>query len=249
MGRAVALVCLLAGCGRLGFGLGDDDHASADAPDITADIGGDAAPSMVALVQASTTVNSPGGTVTLPFGSPTTAGTLLVATFGANDISNLVLPAGWMIAQQAFTSGGCFAVVAYQANNPGGITSIDLGQPSLLPTVAVATEWTGITASSPLDAIGLSSGGAPMTTQTVQTATPTVAADELAISVFGEDVGMPQYSGDPTWQLLGTASNTSSSPSFIAQYKRIAVPGAVGTTVTSSVAGKYAAAIVTFRSQ
>jgi hypothetical protein len=245
--KAIALLCCLAGCGRLGFGVADDDVAgdargdgNSDGPRIDADTG--MPPTQVSPVVANAT-----GDVILPFTNPTVAGSLLVVAIGTNATSNLALPAGWTIANQVSTNGGCTALIGFRPNNPGGLTSVTVTQISGVPTVALASEWNEITSTMPLDVIGSTSGNNPTAAQTVQTAQATTAAGELAVTSFCEDVNNPTYTGDPAWQTLGKATAASSSPSFIAEYTHAAAPGVVAATVTSSVSGKYAATIATFR--
>jgi hypothetical protein len=231
----------------LGFGLGDDIGDGAPGDDAALGDATDAPPAMLQHVQQSA-VSSNVGSQTLTLPAPSTAGTLLVIAFGANDISNLTLPAGWMIAVSVATTGACTAAIAYLPNNPGGVTDVTFGQPSLLPTAAVLAEWSGIATSNPLDAIGTTSGTTASTTQSVQTATATTTRT-MVIDVFCEDVNMPAYTGDPAWTTLGSHSAGPSEPSILSDYRIVASPGVVGETVTSSVNGKHSAAIAAFRSQ
>lgn len=252
MVRLLAWLSLLTGCGRLGFGLFNDTPGDADAAiDNSTGDGGpdgktDAPPAGGPLVQQTPMFNGVGpATLSLP--GPSTAGSLLVITMTANDTSNLVLPSGFSIATQIMVSGGGFALIAYQANNPGGISSVGISQPSGLPSVAQLTEWTGITATSP-DVMG-STTGQNSTTLSVQTAAATTAANDLAIAVFCQDVSTPMYTAGTGWTSIGTASNTSAYPSYSADYRTNVPVGIVSETVTSTVSGKYAAVIVTFRTQ
>jgi hypothetical protein len=248
----VLLVCLLGGCGRFGFGesstgidgsVGDGGDTSNDASN---DASSDGATPMLQLAQTSPIVDGAGAqTLSLP--APSTAGSLLVITFGANSIENLGLPAGWMIATSVETNGACTAAIAYLANNPGGITDVMYTQPQLLPTVAHLTEWKGVATSAPLDAIGTTSAQVSDSTQIVQTATATTANNSLAIDVFCEAINNPTYTGDPAWISFGTVTNGPSEPSFVSEYRFVAAPAIVSTTVTSSNPGKYSAAIATFR--
>jgi hypothetical protein len=243
--RAIALVCFLAGCGRLGFGVTDDDPLAADASALDPADATDAAPTTIAHAQASAPVDVAGPmTMTLPASS--TPGSLLVVTLGTSDTSNLVVPAGWTFATQIAVSGGCVAAILYYANNPGGIASVTFDQPSLVPTVAQLTEWTGATT---LDATGTATSSSPVTMLAVQTATPATATGGIAIDVFCEAVNQPAFTAGPGWTNLTTASNGPAEASFITDYKLGIGPGVVGETVTTSVAGKYAAAIATFRAQ
>jgi hypothetical protein len=252
--KVVVAVATLAGCGRFGFGLADDgdgdaavDGSAADAADADAPGMADAPPAMLQHVQQST-VSATVGSHTLVLPAASTAGTLLVIALGANDISNLVLPAGWMIATSVATTGACTAAIAYLPDNPGGITSVMFSQPSLLPTAALLTEWSGIATANPLDAIGTTIGTTASNMQSVQTATPTTTRT-LSIDVFCEDVNMPTYTGEPGWTTLGTHSDGPAEPSIISDYRVVAAPGIVGETVTSSANGKHSAAIAAFRSQ
>lgn len=243
---------MLAGCGRLGFDLfgGDtsDPDAAVDAAqgDGSADASADAPPAGGPLTQQSATFNGLGA-MTLALPAPSTPGSLLVITMSTNDTSNLVLPAGFTIATSIMVSGGGFALIAYQANNPGGISSVMVTQPTGLPSAAQLSEWSGTTGASP-DVMG-SATGPSSTMLTVQTAAATTVANDLAIAVFCQDVASPTYTAAAGWMRLGTASNTSAYPSYSADYLTNVPVGIVSETVTSTVSGKYAAVIVAFRTQ
>jgi hypothetical protein len=252
--RVLVLVSLIAGCGRFGFGpnvertdasTGDSsvvDGATADgAPGDGA--GDDAIVGSSSHVQASPAVGVVGPfTMTLP--APSTAGSLLVVALGTSSTSSMIMPTGWVIAEQASISGGCIAAIAYYPNNPGGIQAVTFDQPTLIPTVAQLTEWIGARA---VDALGTATSSAPVATLTVQTATTTTAGSGVAINVFCEAVNMPQYTTGAGWTNLATASKGPSEASFSTNYQ---LGYAAGTTVagivTTTVAGKYAAVIATF---
>lgn len=248
----MAVVCVLAGCGRLGFGVeGDDtlgDAPAGDSGGSGADAGLDGSTGVAAQAQASASVNVMGDVaMTLP--APSTPGSLLVVTMGTSTISNLGLPAGWMIAAEITISGGCLAAIAYMANNPGDITSVTFTQSAGVPTVAQLTEWAGVSTTAALDAIGTATGN-QATMLSVQTATPTTAAGGVAVDVFCQAVTMPVYSAGAGWTNLASASNGPSVASFTTNYKLgLAAGVTIDETVTTTVAGKYAAAIATFRPQ
>jgi hypothetical protein len=242
------LVCLasLAACGRLGFEPRVSADASGDA-DRDATLG-DGQPSTIALVQIGMVLSSSNGlTLTLP--APSTAGTLLVATFGDNSIVQLNLPPPWQLAAASPSSGTGYAILAYQANNPGGITSVTFMQTSGIPLAGLLSEWSGVATTSPLDAMGSTMSASPVTSQSVQTSTVPTVAGELAIAVFSQDANVPSYTTGTGWTNVGGFGNLASAPSFTADYQ-LGVPMAVvGETVTSSVAGKYGAIVVTFLPQ
>jgi hypothetical protein len=247
--RVLLLLSLLAGCGRFGFG------SEADRPDASGDGSGDA-PSDVGgddtligttgagtKVQQSATVDTAGAyTMTLP--SPSTAGSLLVVAMGSSS-TGLVLPEGWLVAEQLAVSGGCVAAILYYPNNPGGITDVTFQQNALVPSVAVLTEWSG---ASTLDVVGSASSSGPASTLTVETATPTTTASGVAINVFCEAVNMPQYTTGAGWTNVATASNGPSEASFSTNYRLdYTVGSTVPGSVTTTIAGKYAAIVATFK--
>jgi hypothetical protein len=249
--RLLALLSMLTGCGRLGFGLfsdTSDPDAALDGAggDGSGDASADAPPAGGPLTQQSAMFNGLGAmTLTLP--APSTAGSLLVITMTTNDTSNLVLPTGFTVATSIMVSGGGFALIAYQADNPGGVSNVMVTQPTGLPSVAQLSEWMGITSTSP-DVMG-SSTGPNSTMLTVQTAAATTAANDVALAVFCQDVANPTYTAEAGWSRLGTASNTSAYPSYSADYRTNVPVGIASETVTSTVSGKYAAVIVAFRTQ
>ncbi|HEX5060876.1 MAG TPA: hypothetical protein VFV99_16025, partial [Kofleriaceae bacterium] len=204
----------------------------------------DAMPGPNLLVQK-TAVSFTTGTRTLTLPAPSTAGSLLVITVGANDISSLTLPSGWTIAASVLTNGACATAIAYYPNNPGGITSVILQQPMLQPTAAQLSEWSPITAN-PLNGTSQTQGGIQATMQTAMVAT--IATKGVAITAFCEDVNNPTYTPGAGWTTLGTSSNGSAEPSFISDYKAVTAGGIYTETVTSSVSAKYAAVIAVFAS-
>lgn len=244
MSRVLLLVGLFAGCGRFGFGAeGDRPDASIDAPtdspddDTLIDTTG-----VATKVQQSATADTAGPyTLTLP--SPSTAGSLLVMTMGSSS-TGLVMPPGWMFAQQLSVSGSCVAAIVYYPNNPGGITDVTFQQGTLVPSVAVLTEWANVTT---LDVIGTTSSNSPATNLTVQSATPTTSSG-VAINVFCEAVNMPQYTTAEGWTNLAAASKGPSEASFSTNYRLDYSAGSmVDGSVTTTVAGKYAAIVATFK--
>ena len=249
---SLALLYLLTGCGRLGFqdavrldGGGSD--SSDPASDTLDSADGTTTSSGITFAQQSPAFNGTGPfTLTLP--AQATPGSLLVVTMGANDTSMLVLPGAWTIAQQVSVNGGCFALVAYIANIPPGVQSITFQQPAGLPSVAVLSEFAGVTATA-LDVTGTNSSSVPAATQSVSTTSATTASGALAVDVFCEDVNNPTYVGASGWTNLGTVSNSSAVPSFSSDFRIVAASGVVTETQTSSLAGKYAATIATFQAQ
>jgi hypothetical protein len=245
----VLLVSLLAGCGRFGFGAGEDDvdaniavDASGSGSDASDDDGLIGTTSAGTHVQQSATADAAGPyTLTLP--APSTAGSLLVMTMGSSS-TGLVMPPGWLVAQQVSVSGGCVAAIVYYPNNPGGITDVTFEQGALVPSVAVLTEWTGVTT---LDVIGTASSSGPASTLTVQAAAP-ATANGVAINVFCEAVNMPQYTTSEGWTNLASASNGPSEASFSTNYRLDYAAGStVDGSVTTTIAGKYAAIVATFK--
>jgi len=249
--RIALLLCLTA-CGRFGF---DERQRATDAPvtgdaagdasgDAAIDAGPDGAPAMVAQVQVGTVAQSAGGPITTTLPAPSTAGTLLAVAVATNDPTSLALPAGWQTAVLQTSSGTCSAAIGYLPNNPGGVQDIVVTINAGVPIDAIASEWSGATA---VDVIGQSSSNNPQTAQAVQTAMPTTVARAAAIAVFCEDANNPTYVVPNGWSVQGQFSNVSSSPSFVAEAITGLPAGVVMAAATSSIGGKYQAAIATFR--
>lgn len=239
--RLAAIACVVAGCGRLGF---DGPRAAVDgalADDAISDVAIPDGAGSGALVQQ-TVVVAASGTLTLSLPSPSTPGTLLVATLATNNA--ITVPPGWTTAIEAVNTGGCTALIAYLANNSGGITAVDFAAVAGNPAVGQLAEWSGFAA---LDQTGTGASNNPQTMQSVQTSGTPAAAGELGIATFCEDVNMPSYLVASAWAQLGSYSNVSSSPSFIDLAHEDLPMAAVSATVQSSVGGKYEAAIATFR--
>jgi hypothetical protein len=247
--RAVVLACLLGGCGRLGFDA--RDFAAGDAKGSDSAIASDAADAsgnaMIQRWQETAVANTVGGAM-LTLGTPSMPGSLLVLAIAANDLSSLGLPSGWTQAATTGSNGACFGLIAYLPNNPGGIGSITYTMSTGAPSVAQLIEIANASTTAPLDAVGQIAASSPVVSQTVSTSTSTTSPQELAVTLFCEDVNMPTYSpAGSAWMRLGTFSNSSSSPSYEAEYSLVPATMVVTATVTSDVAGKYTGLIATFR--
>lgn len=208
--------------------------ATANGPDAPVDMG--------ALVQGSTVVVNTGPT-TVPI-APSRPGTLLVAAIVTNNGASLTVPTGWTVAASQPVIGSCTTFLAYQAANPGGVTSVTFGQLAGNPTVAQVTEWTS-TAASPVDVTGMFSQN-NSNLQDISTSAA-AAAGTIAITSYCQDVNNPTYTTATGWTNLGVFSNVSSSPSFLSDYQAVQAAGVVTEGALSSIAGKYGAVIVTFK--
>ncbi len=247
-------LALTSACGRVGFDAlatpaGGDARAgdaAGDAPGGGDGTGSDSAvTSGVALAQMGVVVAATTNLM-LSLPAPSTPGTLLVAAIATNGTSGVGLPSGWTMATTVGINGSCSTIIAYYENNPGGITTATFTQIAGTPGAGELTEWTGAMTTGSLDATGTATGNSPGTAQSVATAMAP-AAGELAVAAFCEDVNSPLYTAGSGWTQLGTYSNVSSSPSFEHDYLRGTPAAIVTDSVTSSVAGKYAAVIATFR--
>lgn len=259
--RRVVLALLASACGRLGFDAqrlagdaspgGDGPRDSAiDSIDSAIDSMPDAAPLPLMFVQKSSVAASAGGPVTPMLAAASTAGTTLVIAIASNDPTSLVLPPGWQLAVQMYTSGNCSSTIMYYPNNPGGITSVLVTINGAVPTDAVLQEFQGVRLATPVDVIGTANSNNPQASQTVATSASTTAAGDLAIAMFCEDVNNPTYTGGGGgWTNLGTLTNSSASPSFNVDYQLSVPMAVVSETVTSSLGGKYQAAVATFLKQ
>lgn len=242
---------LATGCGRFGFDLlGDNDAVDARVSDgktdgvvnlVDAPIDVPTVP--VSYSQKSSTANGT-GPQTITLSTASTPGTMLVLSMGANGLGSLVLPSGWITAASTGFSGACYALIAYYPNNPGGITSVMYMQPGGLPSVAVVSEISGVTA---LDAVGTAMGMNPVSMQSVATMGPTSTDRGIAVTTFCEDVNMPTYTSGAGWTNISSFSAGAASTSFTSDYKQFSAPGVMTETVTTSTNGKYSAVIATFR--
>lgn len=243
------LVVLASACGRLGFDARQTTGDAAPGRDgardgALADGAIDAAPVMATLVQGGPVAQSAGGPITTTLPVASAAGTMLVVAVATNDPTSLVLPTGWQTAVLQTSSGTCSSLVGYLPNNPGGVQSVVVTINAGVPIDGVLSEWRGV---STVDVIGQSSSSNPQTAQAVQTATATSTSGTAAVSVFCEDVNTPTYTAGAGWTALGTFSNVSSSPSFIVEETTGLPVGLVTSSATSTVGGKYQAAIAAFR--
>lgn len=239
------MVCL-AGCGRVGFDLlgdGPTDARPRDGAMLTADVPVDVPTVPVTYAQKSSTANGT-GPQTITLASASTPGTMLVLSMGTNSLGSLVLPSGWITAASVGPSGGCYSLIAYYPNNPGGITDVGYSQPGGLPSVAVISEIGGVTA---LDVIGTATGANPVAMQSVATSGPTSTDRGIAVTTFCEDVNMPTYTSGAGWTNISQFAAGAASTSFVTDYKEFTASGVVSETVTSSITGKYAAVVATFR--
>lgn len=247
----VLMVCMATGCGRMGFDLLGDrapdarlsDGMMLENADATIDVPTDTPTVPVAFSQKSST-GSGVGPQTLTLSTASTPGTMLVLSMGANSITSLGLPSGWIVAVSTGFSGACYALIAYYPNNPGGITQVMYTQPAGLPNVAVVSEVSGVTA---LDAIGSINNMSNVTMQSVTTSGPTSTDRGIAITTFCEDVNNPTYTSGAGWTNISQFATGAASTSFNTDYKEFTAVGVVSETVTSSTNGKYAAVIATFR--
>src|SRR5439155_11248602 len=178
-----------------------------------------------------------------------TAGTLLVATLAGQKNANFTAGStGWARAAGAGRSNA-EAEVWYYANNPGGITSASFTDSGATATAGQLSEWSGVATSSPLDKTGtttvtLATSAAPATS-----ASTTVAGD-LAVTAAAEYLalaGTATFTPGTGWTNLGNSGATSSSYQYTADYRSGVAIGTVSETVSSSVAGAWAAAVATFK--
>jgi len=238
--RLAAIACVLAGCGRLGF----DERVGGPLGDGGPGDGGDgdsmgSGSANGLLVQQSPVVSAGSSpTVTLPM--PTRGSTLLVATFAANDATNLTLPPGWQKNAAGTASGACTSVVATSPSAPAGQTMFMFGLPG--PSVVQVTEWAGV---GGLDSGGFGGGG-PGTAMTITTLAADSTAGNLAIATFCQDVTTPTFTPGPGWTNLGDFANTAALPSITSEFMPGQPAAKITATATTSVSGKFAATVVTF---
>lgn len=244
MRLAVALV-MLAACGRVGFDgrsdLTGDGAATGEGTPPPPGDGGGGSGSGTLVQQSPIAVGT--GTVTVVLPNPTQTGDLLVAVIGANNISNLVLPAGWQLNANGSATGSCTSAIATASNVAGGQTSLAFTFNAGVPADVEVSEWSGVGA---IDAGGFAAAANPTTTLTVTTLMADQAAGDLAIATFCEDANAPTFALPAGWASLGQFANTASSPSLVGEYQHGQPAGAVTATATGSVSAKYAATILAF---
>jgi hypothetical protein len=197
-------------------------------------------------VQASTPMTQVGGDIRLDFSTPTTPGTLLVATLAVTSTNGFAAPSPWLMGPVGGSAANGFGVVAYYPANPGGVTRVTFAMGNAV-SVGQLSEWAGVAPSAPLDATATGSGTG---TLTLSTASPTTAADELGIAVFSHYARQPTYTPSHGWDSLGErGANAGGDISYVANYHLGLPVGPVTFSQTSSVSDKWAGALATFRPQ
>lgn len=183
------------------------------------------------------------------FGSPTTAGTLLVAyvCYGTPG-ATVTPPAGWtLIASDS--NGHDWASLYYLPNNPGGLTTWTWNFATSDGIAIVIEEWPGI-ALAPLDQFTHNNGvGSAITTG----ATPSTAQpNELVLACLSYDSSniltysnlLNGFTQNPiTADAIGSQSH---HPHAIALNNQVAAIGAQSTGMTISASKSWAAVIATF---
>jgi hypothetical protein len=163
-GAARVAACLALVGAALAVVVGSDAHRASATP---------------ALLQTGTVVKVSSATITLTLPSASTAGTLLIATFGASGGDRGTTPAGWT---KAAVGGDTFvgneAALYYYVNNPGGITSQAFSFPGSGWMAGQLTEWTGVATSSIVD---VATGNSTYTTTSATTfaVTPSATASRM----------------------------------------------------------------------
>ena len=196
----------------------------------------DLVPAPPALIQASGMVASVATSVSPHFGSMTTAGTLLVASYAVNYNVAPVFPAGWIEAATSVNgSGNSEASVWYYPNNPGGILTVDIlnANSTSASTRAILSEWSGVTAKD--QSVTMT---ATMLKSYSIAATPT---GSLAIATFAERLSGSStitFSAMSGWQNIGNDDTYSTNIHLTTDYL-IAKPtgGSVSETETSDTTG------------
>jgi hypothetical protein len=243
--RPLAVACLIAGCGRLGFDAAGKPTGDAAEHGDGANTGDGAGSASGGPRQVSPAVLGTGSvTITLP--APTTPGTLLVATLGLNNLS-VTPPPNWMLNANGTVSGACTSAIATDRSGTGGQQSFTFTLPGGAVSAIQVSEWGGIDLGNPIDAAGFGGGLQPATALTITTMSAATVPGELAIGTFCQDTTMPSFTPGAGWTELGQAANTSASPSLLGEYQ-LGVPSAqITATGTSSISSKYAATVMTFR--
>ena len=202
----------------------------------------------IAKVQAGTVAKAATATVIPSLPAASTAGTLLVATLTSQRNNHFTAPTGWVRAARA-SRAAADAEIWYYANNPGGITRASFSNSGATATAGQLSEWSGVGASSPLDQKGaatslLATSIAPATSDA------TTVAGELAVTAAAQHIAVASsatFTPGAGWTNLGNSGATTSSHQYTADYRTDVATGTVSETITSSVAGSWAAVVATFK--
>lgn len=181
--------------------------------------------------------------ITPTLGSPSTAGTLLVAVVRSDDTPNRFLAdPGWVVADFASVAGQARSEIWYYPNNPGGISSVTFTiNPANIDTVAQMSEWRNVAAVVPITG---TKTVASSLTATVSTSAATPVANELVITAdgFNENAAQAINLGASWNNLANDATN-----GFGSAY-RLDLPAAVANeTATSTVASSWSMVIAAFK--
>jgi hypothetical protein len=207
-----------------------------------------------AKLQTGSVISTSSQTITLTLPSPSTAGTLLVATFGADGGDRGSTPAGWT---KAAVGGDTFvgnqAAVYFYANNPGGISSQAFSFPGSGWMAGQLTEWTGIATASSLDVATPNSTYTSSSASTYPVTAPSATADtdELAVSVWQQteaSASTDSFTPGTGWTNIGSTGSVSKTDHYTADFLTgVNAATTVAETQAASHAGTWEAAIVTFK--
>ncbi len=187
---------------------------------------------------------------TLPAGSPSTPGTLLVVTL-RSDTSPSNKPftppsANWLPAVENFQNGVAHTQIWYYPNNPGGIQTADFGlSPNSIDGVGQMSEWSGA-AAAPLDLTGSLTQLANQSAVTISTGASVTTAGELVVTDMGALQQAAQtYNPGAGW--TNTASDMTVE-GFASDYEiNPAVGAKASEAVTVSKPTTWASVIATFK--
>jgi len=171
-----------------------------------------AAAASLTKVQQGPALSVSSGSVFLYLPTASTAGTLLVATVASDKVGGFTAPAGWQRGTSVSGTTSGEVEVWYYPANPGGISVAAFGNGATHFAGGQLTEWSGASASGPLDvsATAVASTGASLT---VTSTAASSAPGELGISAFLQTAGATLGAG-PGWAQLGTAQVTRGGNSF-----------------------------------
>ncbi|MFN8639684.1 MAG: DUF6605 domain-containing protein [Dehalococcoidia bacterium] len=200
---------------------------------------------VIAAVQAGTFREAYASSVALTLSSPSTSGTLLVATVANNGGATFTAPAGWVNAVSR-SDGGTRADVWYYPNSPGGITSVTFSATGSGATAGVLSEWSGVATTAPLDGSGGATAGA---STSVTTSTAGAVSGDLAVAAFGitkNNGGAVTTTPGAGWTALPRDATTDWFH-FDAAYRIGAPAGTLTETETANAAVQWSGALATFK--
>lgn len=195
-----------------------------------------------AQVQAGSDLVVASGNVTPTLPAASTGGNLLVFTGRNNSGSaaGFAAPAGWTRAARIRLAASGWSEIWYYANNPGGISSAAFTSTGT-SAVGQLSEYSGLNASTPLDASGTVTATS-VNNATVSSTGSTTQIGELVIAVFNTS-SAGTFTSPSGWTHIGN----DGANKYLADYMVLGSTAIASEKVTYSVSASWSAAIATFK--